>query len=48
MLSALINIIRRKVEERPEIKIVGPIRHVVVHLEGCGCHDWFAERARWR
>ena len=48
ILPALIDIIRRKVEERVEIEILSPIRHVVVHFEGCGCHDWSAKRATWR
>ena len=44
--DAPIALIRRQIEERPEIEILVPIRHVIVHVEGGGGHDWFTERAR--
>ena len=45
---ALIDIIRRNDEESPENEVIGPIRHVVVHFEDFGGHDWVIERARGR
>ena len=48
ILTALIDIIRRKVEKGPEIEIIRQIRRVVVHVECSGGHDWFAKRATWR
>ena len=43
--DALIDIIKRQVEERFEIEVIAPIRHVGVHLKGFRGHDWFAKRA---